>query len=378
LLLIACGDDAVPAFDASGTRDSGVSRRDASGNDSGRNDGGASGSDAGGDASSGSDAGGDADRPPPVLGSCADPPPPGAELPAPIPSYSGASCPAIVAGRNTIRSGDADRQFLLVAPSTYDPEGTDRLPVIFMWHWLGGSADDFLERGGVQDAADAMSFLAVIPEEKGDLPLRWPYLIIDPEDRVQEEATFFDDMFACVAEHFRVNENCVSSAGVSAGALWTSQLAQLRARHIASFLSMSGGVGTPGDIFTPIRPWDGAEHHMPAFVLWGGPTDFCGLNFQTSSTNLEAGLEEDGHFIVECVHNCSHAEPPLPMAPAGMSSFAPVWRFALDHPYWLEDGVSPYTTEGLPAGMPEWCAIGAGSATIRDGECEGGVLGSCI
>jgi hypothetical protein len=61
-----------------------------------------------------------------------------------------------------------------------------------------------------------------------------------------------------------------------------------------------------------------------------------------------------------------------------MSSFAPVWQFALDHPYWLADGVSPYTIAGLPAGTPEWCAIGAGSATFRDGECEGGVLGSCI
>jgi predicted esterase len=379
-LVIACGsDDAPPALDASGMRDSGTIRRDGGSSDAGRSDGGVIARDAGRDGGSpGSDAGADADVPMPVIGSCSDAPPPGAELPDPIPSYSGGSCPMIAPGRNTIRSGGADREFLFVAPESYDASGSDRLPVIFMWHWLGGDAEGFLERGQVQEAADAMNFLAVIPEEKGDLLLRWPYLIIDPDGRVEEEAVFFDDMLACVAEHYRVNESCVSSAGVSAGALWTSQLAQLRATHIANFLSLSGGVGTPGDLLTPIRPWTGAEHHMPAFVLWGGPTDFCGLNFQTASTNLEAGLEADGHFIVECVHDCSHAEPPLAPAPAGMSSFAPVWQFALDHPYWLADGVSPYTIAGLPAGTPEWCAIGAGSATFRDGECEGGVLGSCI
>jgi hypothetical protein len=39
---------------------------------------------------------------------------------------------------------------------------------------------------------------------------------------------FFDDMLACVAEQFAIDENCVSSAGVSAGALFTAQLGSAR------------------------------------------------------------------------------------------------------------------------------------------------------
>jgi predicted esterase len=378
LVVGACGGDEVPSLDGGRSRDASVVARDAGNVDADRDDGGPIAGDGGTDAGAiGNDAGADASAVVPI-GSCADAPPPGAAVAAPIPTYSGGMCPAIELGRNTIRTGGAEREFLLVAPSDHDPSGPEELPVIFMWHWLGGEANDFLERGEVQRAADDMRFLAVIPETKGDLPLKWPYLIIDPESRVDEEATFFDDMLACVAEHYRVNANCVSSAGVSAGALWTSQLAQLRSTHIASFLSLSGGVGsTPADLFTPIRPWAEVEHKMPAFVLWGGPTDFCGLNFQTASHNLEAGLTGGGHFLVECVHNCSHAEPPLD-APEGTSSFSALWRFALDHPYWLADGDSPYTASGLPAGAPEWCSIGAGSATLRAGECEGGVLGSCI
>src|SRR5262245_23960440 len=49
-------------------------------------------------------------------GSCAEPAPPGAAMPPPLRRYSGGTCPAIVPGRNTIRSGGADRQFILVVP----------------------------------------------------------------------------------------------------------------------------------------------------------------------------------------------------------------------------------------------------------------------
>ncbi|MGE0789391.1 MAG: hypothetical protein AB7S26_27200 [Sandaracinaceae bacterium] len=316
----------------------------------------------------------DAGPAPISIGTCADPAPPGTPSPDPLPVYAG-TCPALVPGTNTIASSGNDREFILVLPEVLDP--TERLPVIFMWHWLGGSASAFVERGEVQDAANELRFIAVVPEEKGDQPTRWPFLVppASSDARVDEEVRFFDDMLACVGAQFNVNEQCVSSAGVSAGALWTAQLAQRRSRHLSSFLSLSGGVGT-GSFLQPVREWDGAEHAMPALVLWGGPTDFCGVDFNGASMALEDGLTSDGHFMVECIHNCSHAQPPLDRT-AGMSIFNALWRFALDHPYWLPPGVSPWTSGGLPPGTPDWCDIGPGSATIRTGMCEGGILGSC-
>lgn len=308
----------------------------------------------------------------PLAVTCATPPPPGAQTPAPLPTYAG-TCPTLAPGRNTIRSGGADREFILVVPSGLDP--SERPPLVFLWHWLGGDADDFLVRGEVQAGADAHRFLAVIPEAKGDLPLRWPYLTFDSDARVEEEARFFDDVLACVAEQFAINEQCVASAGVSAGALWTAQLVQRRSQHLSSFLSLSGGVGT-GGTFDPIRRWTGAAHAVPGLVLWGGPTDWCLISFDQASRELEEGLVAGGHFLVECVHDCAHAQPPIE-PPPGASALDPLWRFVLEHPYWLPDGASPWLSSGLPAGTPEWCAIGAGSATIRSGECEGGVLGDC-
>ncbi|MCC6555953.1 MAG: hypothetical protein IT372_23580 [Polyangiaceae bacterium] len=293
---------------------------------------------------------------------CATEPPPGAAVAPPPPAYSGGACPALADGMNTLPSSGADRQFRLVLPANLDP--AERLPVIFLWHWLGGSADDFYNEGDIQAAADSQRFIAVIPESKGDVLFKWPFEATQTQARVDEELLFFDDMLACVAEQFSINTECVGSAGVRAGALFTDQLAGGRGDRLSSIISLSGGVDGV------VRPWTQPDHKMPALVLWGGPTDECFgvLNFEDASHSLEAGLSSGGHFFLECVHNCGHAKPPLDV-PAGAPAFAPLWRFFLDHPYWLNAGNSPYIPDGIPAELPSWCAIGQGSSTPRTGAC---------
>ena len=83
---------------------------------------------------------------------------------------------------------------------------------------------------------------------------------------------------------------------------------------------------------------------------------------------LEQELSADGHFLIECIHNCGHAIPPFE-PPEGESDFAPVWQFVLNHPYWLDDGESPYQQQ-MPANMPVWCGVGVGSAEQRAGQCD--------
>lgn len=295
---------------------------------------------------------------------CNAEPPEGAPLPAPLPIYGGV-CPELAPApaENLIVSSGSSRRFLLAVPANRI-EG-EKLPVIFLWHWLGGSPLSFYTLGDIQNAVDTQRFLAVIPFKKGDLSFTWPFHVLDSQARLDEEYRFFDDMLACVAAAFPgANRNCVASAGVSAGALFTDQLGAARAQLIASLVSLSGGVGTG-----IIRNWGNPEHRLPALVLWGGPSDTCfGLiNFQNASRALEDALESRSHFFVECVHNCGHAQPPL-QAPPGLSIYAALWQFVFDHPYWLGPGDSPYI-ESLPEAMPSWCGIGKDSATPRTGEC---------
>jgi predicted esterase len=291
---------------------------------------------------------------------CFDAPPSGAEQPPAPPSYSGGTCPMLMTGRNQMTTGGNMREFIVVEPSDRAPG--EVLPLIFLWHWLGGDAQGFVDQGEVQASADLFRFVAVVPEEKGDVQFTWPMDLTSSQTRVDEELLFFDDMLACASEQLEVQAHCVSSAGVSAGALFTSAIvAPLRGQYLSSFLSLSGGVGGV------IKPWQSSAHKMPAIVLWGGPTDNCAglLSFEDLSHSLEDGLTADGHFFLECVHNCGHAQPPFDGA---ATTTAPLWRFILDHPYWLPDGESPYQS-GIPADVPTWCAIGAGSATPRTGEC---------
>jgi len=281
-------------------------------------------------------------------------------------------------GTNTLTSTGHSRQLILVVPAGLTSE--ERPPVLFLWHWLGGSASKFLERGDIQTAADQQRFIAVIPESKGanvfgtSFDTRWPFDITQSSSRMNEEFAFFDDMLACVEAQFAINAHCVSSIGVSAGALFTDQLAQARSTTLANFVSLSGGVSA-----NIIKPWGHAARKLPAVVLWGGDgppaqdgvKDILGcvgigMDFSVASKSLEQGLAGDGHFFVECKHNCGHVEPPLE-APLGESKYASIWEFAMDHPFWLPAGTSPYQSEGLPTTLPAWCGIGANSCTPRSG-----------
>jgi hypothetical protein len=307
---------------------------------------------------------------------CAAPIPPGSALPA-TPALPVAGCPMLVSGSNTITSGGGSRSFLLVLPSGMSSD--EHLPVIFMWHWLKGTAQDFFDKGDVQTAADQQRFIAVLPVSIGavvwglGLDTDWPFDITQPQSRMDQETLFFDDMLACVEQQLPVNTSCVSSVGVSAGALFTDQLVQARSNMLASFLSLSGGVGD-----TIIKPWQGASHALPGLVLWGGdgPPSMdghkdilgcfgLGMDFAVASRDLETGLTSNHQFMVECRHDCGHVEPPFD-APPGLTKYAGMWDFALNHPFWLAAGDSPYLHTGLPASLPPWCAIGAGNSTPRD------------
>jgi predicted esterase len=291
---------------------------------------------------------------------CDATPPPGATLAPPPPRYAG-MCPRLVSGKNTITTSANPRTFLLAVPSRIDP--AEKLPVVFLWHWLGGSADSFLRKGEVQAAVDQQRFIAVLPEAKWDMIFRWPFDIGVTEARQKEEFAFFDDMLACVAAQYNVNNNCVSSAGVSAGALFTSQLMTGRSQYLSSAISLSGGVGGF------IKPLGAPVRKVPMMVLWGGDKDWCiVVDFNTGSKTLENELEKRGHFFLECVHNCGHGEPPFP-TPTGLSKYGAMWQFVFDHPYWLPAGDSPYKRTGVPADLPPWCAIGKGKATPRTGMC---------
>lgn len=293
---------------------------------------------------------------------CDAEPPPWAEPPPEPPAFTGGECPVLNPGTNVIRSSGSDRAFILVMPDEVAPE--ESLPLAILWHPLATDADVFLEQGELVAAINEQRFMALLPEDKGDLWAQWPWMAYDSDARIEEELVFLDDMLACAMEQLPVNRWCVSNGGVSSGGLWSDQVAWRRGQYFASQISISGGVGD-GSL---VRDWGGSPHKMPVLNLWGGEDDQCYVfEFTPLAQRLGDAVEADDHVVLECVHNCGHAVPPND--DPSRSQFAMFWDFMLAHPYWLEDGQTPWS-EGLPDTAPDWCSLGNGSATTRVGVCE--------
>src|SRR5262249_39567941 len=134
----------------------------------------------------------------PLVGRCGDPVPSGASQAPDFPTYAG-SCPALAAAPDltSLQTETSTRRFMVIRPQTI--AANERLPLVFIWHWLGGSAQNVFDRLEVQNAVEQRRFVAVAPEAKGDILFKWPFGISQPDSRLDEELRFFDDMLACVS-----------------------------------------------------------------------------------------------------------------------------------------------------------------------------------
>ncbi len=251
-------------------------------------------------------------------------------VPNELPGYSGEACPTMVEGTNSgWESYGMDRQFQLLLPD--EPEGA---PLVFVWHWLGGTAGQINGALRVTDWVDDGA-VVISPESTG-LQFEWDTLGSVTDNR---DLTLFDDLLTCASEQFGIDRNRVHSTGMSAGGLWTTVLTMQRAEFHASTAPLSGGAQ---DAFysSPAEP-------IPVLVTWGGPGDlYNGFSFEDVSEAFVRNLRADGHFVPECVHSLGHTIAP--------GSAEAVWRFFQDHPRGLIE--EPYADE-LPASFPDFCDL---------------------
>jgi len=248
-----------------------------------------------------------------------------------LPAYSNGSCPALVDGVNKrFQVGEDKRKFRLSLPE--NPEGA---PVIFLWHWLGGSslqAMNYLSFDGVEGAEKA---ILVAPNTDG-YAYEWRF---DKPSADNPDLLFFDDMLRCLYEEYQIDLDRVYATGMSAGGLWSSYLIVHRSERFAAIAPLSGGAMEPA-YQTPVEP-------IPVLLFWGGENDtYAGFSFETASQLFSGFLREDGHFVVECNHGEGHTFP--------SEVFPAMWTFFEAHP----KGVSPEPyASGLPASFPSYCSI---------------------
>ena len=227
--------------------------------------------------------------------------------------------------------GEHDLRLLL-------PDEPNGAPVLFAWHWLGGTADQIVGSMALDELAVDEGVIVVAPYSAGSA-YEWEFLA-PPEGN--PDIAVFVDFLACLHEQFEVDLTRIWTTGMSAGGLWTTYLTMHEPGFLAASAPLSGGT-TPGAYSTP-------PNTLPVMVTWGGPTDVYGgtLNFADTSMDFSQNLQDDGHFVVECEHTRGHNLPP--------DATNLVWTFLSAH---VKGEPSPWAG-GLPSDMPDMCRIPGG------------------
>lgn len=262
--------------------------------------------------------------------------------PDPIPAYSGGACPTFASGSNDITTSGDSRDFRLFLPA--NPAGA---PVLFLWHGLGDSADNFASGMGASQIVQQYGAIVVVPSmapSGGPLGSIWSFPSSLGGAPAEQDLTLFDDILGCVDGQYDIDNRRVYSAGFSAGAIWTTYLTMNRAGLLASTAIFSGGVNAQLTF-----PYASSDYPMPVIMSHGGTTDtFNGfLQFMPMMITLSDGLATDGHFGVLCTHNNGHTITNEIVLAAYDFLFRNEWG----------TGTSPLATDGIPASYPSTCAV---------------------
>jgi hypothetical protein len=270
------------------------------------------------------------------------------------------ACPTLVfgtdgtSGRNLqFRSAGDSREFVLLVPTNYTP--TKKYPVVFGYHWLNASANSVIRDAELTSAIEQYQFIAVVPENLMNGSTKayqfdWPFV---ETPAAPKELTFFEDLLACVGQQFSVDLARVHVFGASAGGLWTTYLSTTpQVARVASVFTISGGLGEVLGVWR--IPFVAQPNKFPALIVWGGPTDWLGVNFDQASKRYRDALKTDGHAVFTCEHSAGHGIPPWAAPIDGGTRFPMFWDFFRDHPLGLPAGSTPYAG-GLPSTFPMGC-----------------------
>jgi dienelactone hydrolase len=240
------------------------------------------------------------------------------------PGWDATGCEAIEDGRITMDIDGDSRDIEFVFPD--NPEGA---PVVFAWHWLGGTANQTLDWMRMASLANEGA-IVVAPESTGLQGIEWD-IVGQPE--VSVDIALFDRVLACLHDQQDIDTGRITTTGMSAGGLMSSYLILYRSDVLSAAAPFSGGI-EPAWYSTP-------EVDIPVLLTWGGPSDtYGGYSFHTSTLAFSESLQNDGHIVVECMNDLGHLPPD--------DAAEMAWAFFEAAP--LTEGF-----EGVPAGLPGYC-----------------------
>ncbi len=220
--------------------------------------------------------------------------------PADLAELSDGECPDFSEmGSSKFNSNGQERKVLTYWPA----ERVDGMPVVFVWHPLGGNGRSMVTWLDLEDYAEQAGAIVVVPDALDSNLFEWDFWNGGDNDPI-----FYDDLRTCVSQEFNADMKRVSSTGMSAGALWTSWLGVNRGDTLSTILPFSGGT-------EPVVTYETPASNYPALLNYGGDSDVydgggAQVDFQEATINFANELYADQHTVMLCNHDMGHTIPP--------------------------------------------------------------------
>lgn len=215
-------------------------------------------------------------------------------LPPLPPTYTGGVCPDFSGDEVTFESLGVQRTVKMLWPE--EPQGA---PLVYAWHWLGGSASQAISSFELSKMTE-QGYIVVVPEAREGELLEWGYF---QEADDSYDLALFDDTLSCLNEQYAIDRARVYSTGFSAGALFTTRLGMKRSQYLSAIAPLSGGT-------EPFQPYLTPERALPVLATWGGPEDlYLNLSFEDATMEFAQKLAADGSFVGLCEHARGHQMP---------------------------------------------------------------------
>jgi polyhydroxybutyrate depolymerase len=148
----------------------------------------------------------------------------------------------------TLRSGNLDREFLLVVPQHYD--GTTPLPAVLALHGSGSGPQEQLALSGLAAAAEERGFLVLAPQAATAWPTGGFTWNVPPDPAQPDDVAFVAALIDEAAEHVCLDASRVYASGFSGGARLASELGCALADRIAA-IGAVGGLRHPSSCSPP-------------------------------------------------------------------------------------------------------------------------------
>jgi hypothetical protein len=269
------------------------------------------------------------------------------------------SCEDLVEGANVgFVAHGLKRKVTLNFPN--DVETAGPWPVIFGWHGVGDTDDNF--SGFLSPLVNNPSyrFISVTPDDRNLMPpvgFEWAYF---KGNENNADIALFDALVECLDQRFGVDRDRIHTFGLSGGAIMSDFLAVMRGDELASVVTYSGGYFSNPDnpssaLIKSMFSWPELAENLSyaQLLVHGGDTDSYSLvldtiHFDQMTLADVPYLNRLGHDVLLCNHGLGH-----PVIPSEIWADQAVAFFA-DHPRTAVD--SPYAV-ALPDWVPDYCDL---------------------